>query len=206
MKKLLLMVPVLLLVAVLLTPAQQQIGSPAGEGSNTLYSWGPFQGATTGNVGMTANTIRVYAIPNWASTPVIFSAIDIYVSTADTTSGDVYSFGIYGPCTPGVAICTVAASNAAVAFSSVGFLELTPSQTTPIIGYPTIAPGQFYYVAWTGNASTAQINDAPGRYFTPVCDALSSTSSSGGALPSSIAIPSASWGVCGTTPIFNIHD
>ena len=170
-----------------------------------LYAWQPFPDAATNNQGISANQIRVTAISHWTSATVQFSAIDIYVGTADTTGGDVYSFGLYGPCAPGASSCPLVASSTAQAFSSVGFLELTPSQTTPIF-IPLPSPGQFYYAVWTGNAATAQINGASGRFFAPVCNALSSTTSSGGALPSTISIPSASWGNCGAAPIFGLHN
>lgn len=162
----------------------------AGGSSGTLYSWQPWliQGSNAG--GMVANKVYLEAVTSWPTASITLNEIDVDVNAADTTSADLYSVGIYGPCAPGAASCALAAGSSATAFSATGLTRL-PVTSTTLSAPPS---GEYYYIAWTGNAGTAQLLLSPGQIVTPVIHQPSTTASSGGNLPSSIAIPAASWG------------
>lgn len=167
------------------------IAGVGGSSSGTLSSWQPwlFQGSNTG--GMVANKVYLEAVTSWPAASITLNEIDVDVNAADTTSGDLYSAGIYGPCAPGAASCTLAVGSSATAFSAIGLTRLSVTATT----LPAPPSGEYYYIAWTGNAGTAQLLQSAGQIDTPVIHQASATASAGGNLPSSIAIPAASWGL-----------
>jgi hypothetical protein len=182
-------------------------GGSCGTGP-TLYLWQPFPNASVSNLSLRTNGVSVSAIPVIAAGTVSFSYVDISVATADTTSTDLYSVGIYGPCAPNSASCPAVVTTKAQALTTSGFVEFGPSQinqTTPITLTPPPS-GQYYYIAWTGNATTALLDSPNGRSFSPVCNVYSGNTTSGGQMPTSISIPAASWINGCAMPIFALHN
>ncbi len=183
-------------------------GGSCGSGGSSLYIWQPFPNASASNLAFRTNGVSVSSIPVVASGTLYFSYVDISVSTADATSTDLYSVGIYGPCAPNSASCAAVVTTKAQALTTAGFVEFGPSQinqTTPI----TLAPppsGQYYYIAWTGNAATALVDSPNSRLFSPLCNAYSGNATTGGQVPTSITIPAASWSNGCAMPIFALHN
>jgi hypothetical protein len=157
-------------------------GSGGGGGTITAYT----PPVSAGNVAApsAANAINVVAFLLPAQ--VQFSHITVDVNTADTTSGslcgsfaDCYDVGLYD--TSGNLKCNWGAT----AVSGTGLKTVSCAQ-----GTVTLAAG-YYVFAWTGNATTAKIffGASGSGAFAILGSATSSTSSSSGALPSTISVP-----------------
>ena len=105
-----------------------------------------------------------------------FSHMSVDVSTTDSNSSDFYSWGIYS--TSGSVLCSFTAVN----LTAGGAVDEACSQ-----GTVTLTPGEYLF-AFTGNATTAKIAYS-GTAPVALTSAVSSTTSSSGALPSSITVP-----------------
>jgi hypothetical protein len=108
-----------------------------------------------------------------------FGNLVVDVGTADTTSGHLYDAGIYN------ASGTLQCDWGATALTSSGKQDIACAQ-----GSVTLTPG-YYVLAWTGNATTATIyfGTSGGGGWQQFGSATAGTSSSGGALPSTISLP-----------------
>lgn len=165
---------------------------------------GDFQPAEHGSANMAfstggaANHVSLIAIVGpYSRTSFIFKNIAFDVTTAD--AGGLYSVGLYGPCAPGAASCPLVCATAAATASS-GVQDLACGSGEHDL--PVQDLGQYYYYATTGNATTAALASAS-LVISPVCSTNAATSS-GGALPSTITIPSASWATC-NQPVMRLH-
>lgn len=107
---------------------------------------------------------------------ITFSYLDVDIGTADSNTSDFYDVGIYN--TSGTLQCNWGAQN----FTSIGVVEKSCAQ-----GRVTLAAG-LYVFAFTGNATVAKIFFGPAGMGT-LSSATSGTSSSSGALPSSLSVP-----------------
>jgi Pectate lyase superfamily protein len=145
-----------------------------------LPSWG-FQHAGSGQ-GFSSNTVKVWGVI--IPYGVAFSHIDYDVSTLDSSGSDNYDVGIYGPCAIGASSCPLVTHIGAQNLTSTGYKQASVTSTTLQAG--------LYWIAITGNATTAQVATTSVSEWTACPSTNSSTASSGGALPSSIAIPSCS--------------
>jgi len=132
-----------------------------------------------------ANAINV--VEFYLPTQVVFSKLTIDIGTADTTAGslcggfaDCYDAGIYD--SGGNLKCNYGAS----AFNTSGVKDTACAQ-----GSVTLAAG-YYIFAFTGNATTAKIffGGAGGGGFGLLSSATSATTSTNGALPATISVPS----------------
>lgn len=146
----------------------------------TLPSWG-FQHSGAGQ-GFSSNGVKVWGVV--IPYAVSFSHIDYDVSTLDATGTDDYDIGLYGPCAVNTASCPLAAHIGAQNLSSTGYKQAS-------VATATLQPG-LYWIAITGNAATAQIATTSVSEWTACPSTNSSTVSSGGALPSTIATPNCS--------------
>lgn len=128
----------------------------------------------------TASQIQVS--PFFLPFAVTFSHITVYVGTADAS--DDYSWGIYSGPTggTGTAICT---TTAAVLSATNGVDQAACSQGTVTMG------AGVYYFAFTGNATTGTIGYGGSNSIMTLSTPTSSSTSTGGQTPSTIAIPSA---------------
>lgn len=174
----------------------------SGGGGTTVTSWAPDPGYGGSNTTFdqgAANRITLFAIPG-PQTAASVNALSISIAVADAT-GD-YSVGMYGPCalnaTCSTAVCTITAQT----LPSTGGFSISCSQGTVTIN-PITTAGQYYFLAVTGTAPTGQYSSSNGM-ITPVC-AASSTTSSAGALPSSVVVPVAAWTNCVTAPLLLFH-
>ncbi len=212
MKKLLI-IPVLLLLAVLLAPAQNwNLAIP----STTRWVNAAAAGTQAGTSLSAANQTRLFGFT--LNAPVTFTNIVFNVATADTAAGslcgafaDCYSVGIYNATTTfegwqstgGVPSAgTLIAHCAATAFNTTGVLDCTTVE-----GSLTIQPGEYYF-AFTGNATTAAITYAAGG-ISFASNALPSAggTTTNGALNSSITVPADSWIVASSKQlVFALHD
>lgn len=143
-----------------------------------LAAWG-LQHSGSGQ-GFSSNTVKVWGIV--IPYGVSFSHIDYDVSTLDSSTSDNYDVGLYGPCGVGAASCPLVTHIGAQNLSSTGYKQASVTSST-------IQPG-LYWIAITGNATTAQVATTSVSEWTACPSTNSSTTSSAGALPSSIAIPS----------------
>ncbi len=157
-----------------------------GGGSLTFYAPPPNIAGSVQFAPSTTNAINM--IPFLVPVQLQFSKLTIDIGTADSTGGDLYDVGIYS--LAGALQCNWGAT----AFSATG-----PTDGTCAQGTVTLAPGNYIF-AFTGNATTAKIypGNAYNTGFEILSGATSSTSSSGGALPSTIAVPSVC-PACGAT-------
>lgn len=178
----------------LLTPNPATSGSqaPTSNAQWTLSAGSPGQG----NFGVgSVNGIFLFAIPAGPYVTQNVSNLTFIVATADATSSHYYDIGIYGPCAPGASSCPLVvdlgSGSQGVNLPSTGVITLPITQTKPT-AIPSPAAGQWYYIAMTGNATTAQF-DSSGHVLIPVTNGQSTTASTNGQLPSSIEIPSANW-------------
>jgi len=105
-----------------------------------------------------------------------FSHITVDVSTTDSSTSDFYSWGLYS--TSGSVLCSFTAVN----LTAGGAIDQTCSQ-----GTVTLSPGEYLF-AFTGNATTAKIAYS-GTAPVALSSVVSSTTSSSGALPSTISVP-----------------
>ncbi|MGA8269763.1 MAG: glycosyl hydrolase family 28-related protein [Candidatus Acidiferrales bacterium] len=170
----------------LLQDAGSACGSGGGGGSLTFYAPPPNIAGSVQFAPSTTNAINV--IPFLVPVQLQFSKLTIDIGTADSTGGDLYDVGIYS--LSGALQCNWGAT----AFTATG-----PTDGTCAQGTVTLAPGNYIF-AFTGNATTAKIypGNAYNSGFEILSGATSSTSSSGGALPSTIAVPSVC-PACGAT-------
>jgi len=165
----------------------QDAGAACGSGGGgSLTAYVPGANGAGQNTGpSSANAINVVAF--LVPMQVQFGHMTIDVATADTTAGslcgsfaDCYDVGIYNM--SGTRLCNWGAT----AFSSGGLVSNACAQ-----GTVTLTPG-YYIFAFTGNATTAKIyfGTAGNGGFVQLSSATSGTSSTGGALPASIGLPS----------------
>jgi Pectate lyase superfamily protein len=142
-----------------------------------LASWG-LQHAGAGQA-FTSNTVKVWGIiiPYGVS----FSHIDYDISTLDSSTSDNYDVGLYGPCAVNTASCPLVTHIGAQNETAAGYKQQSVTSAT-------IQPG-LYWIAITGNAATAQVATTSVSEWTVCPSSNSTTTSSGGALPSTIATP-----------------
>ncbi len=154
----------------------------------TSFEYGQ-QGTTqTAN---SANQIQVS--PAWIPYTVSFSGMSVYVGTADASNR--YSWGIYTP--GGVAICHTPAA-ALAATNGV-------DHASCVEGAVSVSPGQYYF-AFTANATTGTIGYGTANTITNLSSPTSSTTSSSGQIPATIAIPSAGQRTSGyAQPVFLLN-
>ena len=170
----------------LLQDAGSACGSGGGGSSITFYAPPPNIAGSVQIAPSTTNAINV--IPFLVPMQLQFSKLTIDIGTTDSTGGDLYDVGIYS--LSGALQCNWGAT----AFTASG-----PTDGSCTQGTVTLAPGNYIF-AFTGNATTAKIypGNAYNTGFEILGSATSSTSSSGGALPSTIAVP-AVCPACGAT-------
>lgn len=146
-------------------------GSPCASSSATSYVVGF---VSSGQAPSSNNAIDVSTVylPN-----IQFSHITVDVSTTDSSTSDFYSWGLYN--TSGTVLCSFSAVN----LTAGGAVDKSCSQ-----GTVTLTAGNYIF-AFTGNATTAKVAYS-GTAPLALSSAVSSTSSSGGALPSTISLPS----------------
>jgi hypothetical protein len=143
--------------------------------SSTAYSSYVMGFVSSGQAASSTNAIDVSTVylPS-----IHFSHITADVSTTDSSTSDFYSWGIYS--TSGSVLCSFTAVN----LTAGGASDQTCSQ-----GTVTLSPGEYLF-AFTGNATTAKIAYS-GTAPVALSSVVSSTTSSSGALPSTISVPSA---------------
>ena len=145
-----------------------------------LASWG-LQHAGSGQ-GFSTNAVKVWGVVIPYS--VSYSHIDYDVSTLDSSGSDDYDLGIYGPCAVNTSSCPLVTHIGAQNLSATGYKQASVTSGT-------LQPG-LYWIAMTGNATTAQLATTSVSEWTACPSTNSSTTSSGGALPSTIATPNCS--------------
>ncbi len=154
-------------------------GGPCSTGVPTVTSYSPSNGAGSAAAPSSANAINVvkFLVP----LNLTFGNLAADVGTSDSTGGHLYDAGIYS--TSGTLLCDWGAT----ALTSTGKQDIACAQ-----GSVSLSPG-YYVFAWTGNATTATIffGTSGGGGWQQFTSATSGTSSSGGALPSTISVPSA---------------
>ena len=150
------------------------------------------------------NRITLVAIKG-PEAAVSFTNLTFVVVTSDSTATNFYSVGVYGPCAPGTASCSlVCQTPASQALTTTGGKDLACGSGTNTLN--PASSGQYYYLATTGMATTATMYSSD-IGIQPVCSNNAATST-GGALPSTITIPAASWGLCNSPngPVVTLHD
>ena len=171
-----------------------------GGGGATLTSWIPPAGGGVGRTLSSTNIINATAFT--LTNPVQFSKMAVDVLTADTTAGslcgafaDCYGWGLYD--SSGNAICTVPAA----ALNATGAKDGTCSQ-----GTVTAQPGMVVF-AFTGTATTAAISYGYNQGTLTLLSTSSAGTTTNGALPSTISLPSLAATHEGTytTPIILLH-
>ena len=155
-------------------------GAACGTGLPAVTSFSPApNGAGSAAAPSSANAINVvkFLVP----LSVTFGNLVVDVGTSDSTGGHLYDAGIYS------ASGSLQCDWGATALTSTGKQDIACAQ-----GSVTLSPG-YYVFAWTGNATTATIffGTSGGGGWQQFTSATSGTASSGGALPSSISVPSA---------------
>lgn len=210
MKKLLLMIPVLLLLAVLLTPAPAQISETWSGGvpkwENNMAS------GTEAGFSTVANQTRLFAFVT--SGPIRFTNIVFNVTTADTAAGslcgafaDCYDVGIYNATATAQAGVNLAPGSllahcAAMALNSTGVVDCTVVE-----GAEILQPGAYYF-GFTGSAATAAITYAAGNItFLSGGNPTSGGTTTNGVLNSSVTPPSDTWTLSSAKNIiFGLHN
>jgi hypothetical protein len=145
-----------------------------------LASWG-LQHAGSGQ-SFASNAVKVWGIV--IPYAVSYSHIDYNVGTLDSSSSDFYDVGLYGPCAVNASSCPLVTHIGAQNLTTTGYKQAGVTSGT-------IQPGT-YWIAITGNATTAQVSTTSVSEWSACPSTNSSTVSSGGVLPSSIAIPTCS--------------
>ncbi|MGB0036507.1 MAG: glycosyl hydrolase family 28-related protein, partial [Candidatus Acidiferrales bacterium] len=130
----------------------------------------------------TSNTVKVWGIV--IPYGVSFSHIDYDVATLDSNGSDNYDVGLYGPCPANTSSCPLVTHIGAQNLTSTGYKQASVTSGTIQAGT--------YWIAITGNATTAQVATTSVSEWTACPSSNSSTASSGGALPSTIATPNCS--------------
>lgn len=220
MKKLF-VIPVLLLLAVLLTPGLVPVLAPAQSITGNMTfppsstRWvNAADGTQAGTSLGAANATRLFGFT--LDVPIIFSNIVFNVSTADTTAGtlcgafaDCYSVGIYSasavfaPVTGNIVPAgTLVANCNAMALKTIGVVDCATAQ-----GSRTLMPG-VYYFAFTGTATTAAITyGAGGISFASNALPSAGGTTTNGALNSEITPPADSWIVSSARQlVFALHN
>jgi len=136
-----------------------------------------------------------------------FSKLLFQINTADATLTDFYDVGIYGPCAVGAScalVCDLGSGSQGVTETTTGTQDVSCTQATPALTPPPA--GQFYFVATTGNASTAQYASPAGNV--NIACARSTTNSTNGQLPPTVATTIFGvWSACSTLgPIIALHN
>ncbi|HXZ12819.1 MAG TPA: glycosyl hydrolase family 28-related protein [Candidatus Sulfotelmatobacter sp.] len=142
-----------------------------------LASWG-LQHAGSGQ-SFSSNAVKVWGVI--IPYAVSYSHIDYDVSTLDSSTSDDYDLGLYGPCAVNTSSCALVTHIGAQNLTSTGYKQASVTSGT-------LQPG-LYWIAMTGNATTAQLATTSVSEWTVCPSTNSSTTSSGGALPSTIATP-----------------
>jgi len=152
-----------------------------------------------------ANTIGLQRLDGPIS--LNFSKLLFQINTADATITDFYDVGIYGPCAVGATcslVCDLGSGTQGVTETTTGTQDVSCTQATPV----TLTPppdGQFFFVATTGNATTAQYASLAGNL--NVACVKPTTGSTNGQLPSTVVIPVSGWNACPTLgPIIAMHN
>ena len=148
--------------------------------TGALPSWG-LQHAGSGQ-GFSSNGVKVWGVI--IPYAVSYSHIDYDVSTLDSSTSDFYDIGLYGPCAVNTSSCSLVTHIGAQNLTSTGYKQASVTSGT-------IQPG-LYWIAITGNATTAQVATTSVSEWTVCPSTNSSTTSSGGALPSTMATPNCS--------------
>jgi hypothetical protein len=179
------------------TEIQLAAPTPASNAAWSLYTG--YGKANSVSVSAT-NAIDVWAIPNGPFVAQNLSYMDYIVNATDATGTEYYDLPIYGPCAPNTASCPLVVDlgngTHGVNFATGGSIETAIHQAHPTT-LATPGPGQWYYVAFTGNfAVTSASIYAAESGFVPVCYGVSSTTSTTGQAPATIEIPVASWADC----------
>ncbi|HVA17669.1 MAG TPA: hypothetical protein VMV59_08155 [Candidatus Dormibacteraeota bacterium] len=195
MKKLLFMVPVLLLVAVLLAPAQI---SERWLGGNTKWVNTAASGSQAGFPIASANDTYLFGFQ--LDVPVTFGVIEFNVSTADTAAGsacgafaDCYAVGIYNAATVQRAGQTLAAGTLVAHCAPMALNATGPDSCGTIEATQTLQPGAYYF-ALTGDAATAEITYASGNIsFLSDAFPTANGTTNGGSLNVLITPPPDSW-------------
>lgn len=158
-------------------PATPSAGGGGGGGTTLPVYAGGMRGS--GSWAISANQVRVIGIMLPISVGPI-SHLDFWVNAADASTSDKYDVGIYN--SAGNLLADVGAVNLA----KTGYLSLPTTQSSQTL------PAGKYYLAFTGNATTAQIEGAGGN-FASFASNIAVSSSSGGVLPATITPPTDTW-------------
>lgn len=154
-------------------------GGTCGGGSSSSASFWTFAtNISATSSGVRANLVALYALPPLAS-QVPCSHLVVNVSTADTVTADLYSFGIYD--VNGNLQC----STSPAAYTTTGVKDVAVTQSSV-----TLNPGTYYFGA-TGEAATLVLKSSTNSAV-PIYNCAGSASSSG-ALPATTTICAASW-------------
>ncbi|HUJ33259.1 MAG TPA: glycosyl hydrolase family 28-related protein [Candidatus Acidoferrum sp.] len=145
-----------------------------------LASWGLQHAGAAQS--FSSNAVKVWGII--IPYGVGFSHLDYSVSTSDSNTSDNYDIGLYGPCAVNTSSCPLVTHIGAQNLTSTGYKQASVTSGT-------IQPG-LYWIAITGNATTAQVATTSVSEWTACPSTNSTTTSSGGALPSTIATPNCS--------------
>jgi len=169
---------------------QYQIVGGSGGGGGTAYAnstygvyWSTLGDNNTNTPNFGTNNqifVGIVTIPF----EIIFSNIYVVVHATDTVG--FYDFGIYDlTISPGTLLANIGASH----LPNSGVQKFATTQ-----GSVTLNPGIYCFAA-TGNIQTATVgvmSNTAGAFIRPFNSGAAGTSSSGGALPSSITLPSTS--------------
>lgn len=174
---------------------EQQANSAASTPTSTI--WSSKGGTSNTTVGTFAvNTIKLSQFI--VDVPALkISTIDFNISTPDNNGADLYDIGIYGPCNGGNTSCPLVTHVGATVGTT--FSPSAGVKTLALTGAPVTITSGRYYIAWTCSAGcTAVLAGQTNAQYGYIAYATSSSStSSGGVLPSTIIIPSDSMGLNG---------
>jgi hypothetical protein len=145
-----------------------------------LASWGLEHSGSAQS--FSSNAVKVWGVI--IPYAVSFSHIDYHVATLDSSTSDDYDVGLYGPCAVNTSSCPLITHIGAQSLTSTGYKQGS-------VRAATIQPG-LYWIAITGNVPIAQVSTTSVSEWTACPSTNSSTTSRGGALPSTIATPNCS--------------
>jgi hypothetical protein len=158
-------------------------------GGTTVTATGPVNGLLVGppsgsNYDFVDTGEKIALYPAVVQSPTAIGHVIVQIGTDDATGGDVYDIGLYGPNCAAGGSCPLVAHTGGTAYATTGV------KNTALTSSVTLLPG-FYYVALTGNASTAQYV-ASSYVFLPLSSSNgTATTATAGVLPSSITLASA---------------